>query len=588
MYFRKLNIDSLLNFFKITEINSLAVFLIIFLSIFYAAVEGLGIALIFEIIIFLDKSNINNEVSNFLNQAFLYTNLSYNFLNLCIVTSILIILRYSVEFTKMTYYSWVETNAEFKLREHLINGYLRSSVTFFVKHSQGDLNFSLTQLNQAVIIFRHFFEIMSSVILSFLYIFIFFTISIQMTLFTIGLISLSFIVLKVFSINFQKISSLYSVSINNLNKKNIELFNSYKVIKTRNIESFFLEGFQKISQNIKRLYFEHHKRVHLNSSIGNCTLIIGVIVIVYCGYSFFNISTSELALFLYIMSKLANNVIKSNTALLKLIHSNEILKRILSYGKDSYKYCEKYEGKKEIFELKKSILFKNVSFSFNKSKILIKNNIEFFFKKKTTIIGKSGSGKTTIVNLLLRLIDYDGGNIFIDGKSIKEIDIKTYRKLIGMVPQKPYFFYGSIKENLTYGLLNLHDKDIQEALELSNSDEFVSKLEKKENTIIKDNGENFSGGQLQRLSLARTLLQKPKIIILDEPTNALDPEAEKQVINVINKLSKNFTIICISHSISLIQNSDYIVYIENGKILANDKYINLRRKDLNLKKFLNL
>lgn len=222
-----------------------------------------------------------------------------------------------------------------------------------------------------------------------------------------------------------------------------------------------------------------------------------------------------------------------------------------------------------------------------KKKIIFKSNLKFYCKKKTTIIGRSGSGKTTIVNLLLRLINCKSGNILIDNKPVNEIDLKSYRKLFGFVPQTPYFFYGSVKDNLSYGLSDITQKEIFNALEFANALEFIENLRKKENTIIKDGGENFSGGQLQRLSVARALLQKPKIIILDEPTNGLDPQASERMIELINKLATKMTIICISHSFKVIKNSDYIILLNNGKILENDKYDILKKNSAVFNNFIN-
>lgn len=587
MYFKKSKKLDFLSLLKIVDINYNTIIYILFLSILFTIVEGLGIALIYEIVVFINENDKSNQSSEYLYNIINYLNLKYTFANLCLIASILIIIRYTVEFFKMTYYSKVETNSEFKLRNYLIDNYLRSSITFFIKTPKGDLNFSIIEIQQAVIIFRHFFEIFTSFILSLVYILVILIISFKMTIFSICLIGLVLLILKLFSLNFQQISFLYSESLSDLNKKNIELFSSYKVIKSRGIEDFIKRGFNNISEKIQKFYFAHFTRVHFNSAIGNCTIIVGIIFVVYFGFSFFNISTSELVIFLYVMNKLANNLLKSNTAYLKLIHSYEILKRILYHINDSKKYSEKQIIGDEILDFKKNISFNNVSFSFNKKKIIFKSNLKFYCKKKTTIIGRSGSGKTTIVNLLLRLINCKSGNILIDNKPVNEIDLKSYRKLFGFVPQTPYFFYGSVKDNLSYGLSDITQKEIFNALEFANALEFIENLRKKENTIIKDGGENFSGGQLQRLSVARALLQKPKIIILDEPTNGLDPQASERMIELINKLATKMTIICISHSFKVIKNSDYIILLNNGKILENDKYDILKKNSAVFNNFIN-
>ncbi len=239
------------------------------------------------------------------------------------------------------------------------------------------------------------------------------------------------------------------------------------------------------------------------------------------------------------------------------------------------------ENPKILENANESIEFKNVSFKFGDSekKVLDGLNMKFEGGKITALIGKSGSGKTIITNLICRFYDPESGEILIGKENIKNFSQKNLRENIGLVLQDSYVFSGTIAENLRYAKQDANKNEIVEALKKANAWDFVEKFEKKIDTEIGERGVKLSGGQRQRISLARAILKNPKILILDEATNALDSESEKLVQDSLQKFMKGRTVIIIAHRLSTINNADKIYVLDEGKIVEEGNHKTLVSKN---------
>ena len=216
--------------------------------------------------------------------------------------------------------------------------------------------------------------------------------------------------------------------------------------------------------------------------------------------------------------------------------------------------------------MNETIVFDNVSFKFGDTYLL--KNISFEAKagEQIGIIGSTGCGKTTLANLICRFYDPSEGNIFIDGKNIKDFDLKLFHKSIGISMQNPFLFSETIKTNICYGNPSAYDSEIEEVAKTSQIHNFIDSLPDKYETIIGEKGVGLSGGQKQRISLARTLLTKPSILILDDTTSAIDVVTESKIQKALRK-NENRTTFVISNRISSVQNSDIILVLSQGKII---------------------
>lgn len=229
---------------------------------------------------------------------------------------------------------------------------------------------------------------------------------------------------------------------------------------------------------------------------------------------------------------------------------------------------------------KGNVTFKNVSFKYTKKENLTLDNLSLNIKnnQKTAIVGRSGNGKTTIFNLLLRYFDVTNGEVLIDGVNIKDLTEESLRKTISCVRQNPFLFNMSIFENFKIVKPDITLKEVKEVCKRAYIDEYIESLPKKYNTIIGEGGINLSGGQKQRLAIARTLLLNTKIILFDEATSALDNESQKYIKMTIDDLTKDHTIIIIAHRLSTIIDADEILVIENGKLESKGTHKDLLKK----------
>ena len=224
--------------------------------------------------------------------------------------------------------------------------------------------------------------------------------------------------------------------------------------------------------------------------------------------------------------------------------------------------------------IKCDMSFDNVSFKYEltEEKAIKSINLKIEGGKVTALVGKSGAGKSTIINLIPRFYDPQEGEIKIDNQSINRINLNSLRDKISLVSQDVVLFDDTIKNNIAYADSNATQKEIEEACNFAAADEFIKKLPNKYETVVGENGVRLSGGQKQRISIARAILKKSPIILLDEATSSLDTESERIVQNAINNLIKGKTTIVIAHRLSTIHNSDKIFFLENGKIINSGNH----------------
>ena len=236
--------------------------------------------------------------------------------------------------------------------------------------------------------------------------------------------------------------------------------------------------------------------------------------------------------------------------------------------------------------INKSISLESVSFSYVENfPVLNDISLDIIRGRTTAIVGSTGSGKSTLIKLLLRLYDVDAGNILFDDINIKDLDIGTLRKDIGLVSQDIFLFEGTVFENIAYGNLQANDDEIWRAAKLSESDEFINLLPNKKDTVVGERGQKLSGGQRQRISIARAILKNPEILILDEATSAVDNETEAAIQRSLDTLKKGRTVVAIAHRLSTIRNADIIYVLEKGRIVesgTHEELVDLQKVYANL------
>ena len=222
--------------------------------------------------------------------------------------------------------------------------------------------------------------------------------------------------------------------------------------------------------------------------------------------------------------------------------------------------------------LQHGIHLKNVSFSYENDTVLHDVSLSFPKGRIITIVGPSGSGKTTLVDLVTGLLQPTQGQVLVDDVSLAQINLRSWRRMIGYIPQETILMHDTVLNNVTLGDPNLSESDVKEALSAAGAWEFVNAMPQSMESIVGERGGKLSGGQRQRISIARALVHKPKLLILDEATSGLDPESEAAVCDTLNQLRGDLTILAISHQSALVEIADFAYRIQDGKILQTENH----------------
>ena len=367
-----------------------------------------------------------------------------------------------------------------------------------------------------------------------------------------------------------------------LNAYLIELFKNHKLIKIFQKENY--EG-ERADGHLEQLKNKNKKIntifIRMSPIMETLTGIMIAILIFYSGKLILKdeIDVSNFFSFLAAMM-LAYQPVRSLSSLnISLNQGLSAAARILPIIDNKNKITD-HEGAEDIKITNASINFHNINFKYDTSgENILKNiNINISGGKMTSLVGHSGSGKSTILNLIPRFYDAQSGDILIDQQSIYKTKIKSLRNEISLVSQDTTLFDDTIKNNIGYAKNDVSDEEIITAAKFSYSHEFIEKLPNKYETIIGENGVRLSGGEKQRLSIARAMIKKSPIILLDEATSSLDAETESKIQDALKTLTKGKTTIVIAHRLSTILNSDQIYIIDSGNVVANGKHDELLKK----------
>ncbi len=369
----------------------------------------------------------------------------------------------------------------------------------------------------------------------------------------------------------------------------LEVFKNHKIIKIFQKENYEFSRAEKFINNLKeRLVKTAMVLVRASPIMETLTGIMIAGLIYYSGHLIIKqeLDINNFFSFLAAMM-LAYQPVRS------LATINMAINQGLSAAKRIIPLIEQENNIKEkpnalpLKTTKGEISFKNISFKYNNEEREVLNSINLNIAggEMTSLVGHSGAGKTTILNLIPRFYDRVSGDILIDEQSIYDISISSLRKDISLVNQDTTLFDDTIKNNIAYAKLDATDDEIFDVAKLSHCNEFIDKLPNKFDTIIGENGTRLSGGEKQRLSIARAMLKKSKIILLDEATSSLDAETESKIQEAIKLLTKDRTTLVIAHRLSTVMNSKTICVVDDGKIVAEGNHDELLKKSDTYKNF---
>ncbi len=373
-----------------------------------------------------------------------------------------------------------------------------------------------------------------------------------------------------------------------------ETLGGLRIIHAFNAEKFMREQFSKINTDFYALSRKINTKRELSSPLTEFLAMCVVCTVLYYGgvlvLEHKNLEAETFIAFMVLFAQLIAPAKNFSSAWYNIRKGLASAQRIFEVLDAEVKIAEKGNAV-AIKEFKSEIEFKNAGFSyhnFDDKKILESVNLKVEKGKMVALVGQSGAGKTTMVDLLPRFYDVSEGQILIDGKDLRDYKLNDLRGLFGMVSQESILFNDSVHNNIAFGIENATREQVMEAAKIANAHDFIMKLDNGYDSTIGDRGGKLSGGERQRLTIARAVLKNPPILILDEATSSLDSNSEKLVQDALTKLMKGRTTIVIAHRLSTIQYADEIIVMQDGKISERGNHIGLMAKNGIYKKLVEL
>lgn len=513
---------------------------------------------------------------------------------LCSVTAVAFLLRnvfrYIGAFLLVNYRVGITRD----LRTAMYDKFLKFLVLFFTEQRKGDMLSRISNdigsvesgiMSSLVDVINSPFMIISSLITLFL-------LAPNLTLFSLIVFPIMGWLISWVGKSLKRQAHQAQAELGNLFSLVDETLKSSKVIKIFNADKILKNRFNTTTDNWQKYAIGMSRRREMASPmsefLGSVTMLL---IAWFAGVQIIEKQSMEPETFLvfigmfYQILEPAKKLSSAVSSIQGGVASLERISEVLDYDLK----IEEPQNPVYISDLKEKIEFKNITFQYDKDNVILRDfNLSIPKGKTIALVGQSGSGKTTVANLLARFYDVSQGQILIDGNNIKDLNLAQYRSLLGMVTQESVLFNDTVYNNILMGKPDATREEVIEAAKIANADQFISQLSEGYDTNIGDDGSKLSGGQKQRVSIARAVLKNSPVMILDEATSALDTESERMVQNALDRMMENRTSLIIAHRLSTIQKADLIVVMEKGLIVEQGTHTELLQKEGIYKKLVEL
>ena len=468
----------------------------------------------------------------------------------------------------------IQTKTTKKLRDEVFHSIIEMHLDYFNKNRVGNLmnyvNNDVENVNNSIS--STFVNFLQNPFSIFVYMGVLLALSWKLTAFA-AVTSLSiFYVINFMGRNIKGLAQSFQTKMGDMNSVLQEKFNGIKVIKSTAFEGIELAKFMSFTNDFRHLSIKMSRIRNILSPLNETLLIAAIAMVLWFGglQVFEGVMTAnELLVFAFTLYSTMGPIKMLGDANLSVQMGMISVERLFEVLDTNTNVIN---GSLSIKSFSKNIVFEDVCFKYNKDSEAanVLNHVSFEIKKgeMVALIGQSGSGKSTAVDLLLRFYDVDSGRITIDGTDIREFDYKQLRQMIGIVSQEVILFNDTIEQNIAYGVHDeINHARIEQAAKLANAHEFIQDKPEKYHTLIGDRGLQLSGGQRQRIAIARAMVKNPELLIFDEATSALDNESEKIVQQAIDNAMENRTALVVAHRLSTIKNADKIIVMERGNVM---------------------
>ncbi|MDP3792417.1 MAG: ABC transporter ATP-binding protein [bacterium] len=541
---------------------------------FLAGIFGsVGIGAIIPLFSFLTNSGSGSDlISKVITNIFSFFGLPFSLPLLLTFMVMLFILKSATHFLASYMSIRVSSRYERNLRTDMFESVLRSDWPHLIEQKPAYIERVIMEdVSNSANIFSFTSDLVLTLASLLTYLIVAVNISIKITLLTVVLGAIIFLAIKPIFYKTRKITEKLAIMTKVTVHHVLENLIGVKIVKTLAAEEKVIERGNKNFQELREYRI---RSIVYQNLVGSLTEPIGITfiaVLFLISYDSPMFNLAAFAAIVYLVQKMFSFI---QTLQGKINNINAAI----PYLEITHDYLQKSKVNKELdnldsnFSFNDKISLKNLSFSYDQDKLILDNiNIEIKKSEMVGFIGPSGGGKTTLVDLILRLFKPGSGEILIDGKNIDSMNLKSWRSNVGYVPQDIFLINDTIENNIKFYDDSIGKERVIEAAKMANIYDFIETLPKKFHTNIGERGIKLSGGQRQRIALARTLARKPEILILDEATSLLDNESETLIQRSIENLKQKITIVIIAHRLSTIISSDILFILENGKIAEQGK-----------------
>lgn len=492
---------------------------------------------------------------------------------ICAIILASFLLRNLGRFFAMYFMATVRTGSIQDIRNDIYSKLLILPLSFYSRRKKGDLMSRITTdvqevefsiMNYLEMIFRDPITIIA-------YLAFMISMSFKLTLFVLGVLPVTGIIIGLIGRSLKRRSKDVQVRFADLMAMIEETISGLRIIKGFNAIPYFDRKFFNDNKSYRRKLVKVYRRRDSSSPLSEFLSSIVIVIVLWFGGQMVlspshEIQAADFITYIVVFSQIitpAKSLTQSYYSIQKGIASAERIFEII----DADEVIQEKKNALPVKSLEKELSFDHVSFKYDKDWILKDINLNIPKGRMVAIVGESGGGKSTMVDLIPRFYDVSDGKVVLDGQDIRDYKIADLRGLMGIVSQESVLFNDSVFNNIAFGLKDISQEAVEEAAKIANAHEFIVKMEDGYQTNIGDRGVKLSGGQRQRLSIARAVLADPDILILDEATSSLDTESERLVQDALSKIMKNRTTLVIAHRLSTIQNADEIIVIQKGKIV---------------------
>ena len=567
-------------------------FLFLYLVILILATmfESVGLGLLMPIFQTIQGIETNHVLTAYAKWGFGVVGLEFSLINLIALFTFAMLVKYALVALSMRFARVLSARIACDMRERIFRNLMELPLSFFYRKKVGDLlAVQFTSANNCGFVFEHVMLITNAVFFCVLYLILNLMVSFSLSVLVLGLTSISWFFLLPWFRKAHEKGAEESQGVENVSSYLHDVFSGIKTVKVFGNLEHHIENYTMRTSEYRQVSVRIMDNRIIASFFYEPLIFLMMVFCLVVSVEFLKIPFFTLTVFLAIFLQVLPKLKLVGNYWLIVSEFAPHLARVREFTERKVPECLPEETA-SIGSLEKGVRFENVSFTYPGAQGDALSGINASIEKDATtaLVGSSGSGKTTFVDLFLRLHDPAQGVIYVDDVDLRDVSASQWRSRIGVVEQDPYLFNDTIYNNIRYGDLSVDEAGVRKAAEIAYAHEFITQMPEGYRTIIGNRGFKLSGGQKQRLALARALVRSPPILVLDEATSSLDSGFERLIWEAVRNLGGRMTILIVAHRLSTIRDADKILVLEGGRIVEEGDHSALMRMEGWYRKFVEL